>query len=48
MHVYTSWQWTQRAAVSGLRTPSGVMFLRWAVGHWYNSDVGSVMMQHSP
>ena len=45
MHVYTS---TEREAVSGLRTPSGVMFLRWAVGHRYNSDVGSVMTQRSP
>ena len=44
MHVYTS---TEREAVSGPRTPSGEMFLRWAVGHRYNSDVGSVMIQRS-
>ena len=31
-----------------LKTPSGVTFLRWAVGHRYDSGVGSVFDTAQP
>ena len=45
MHVYTGSGHRGRL----FQVPDHlVVFLRWAVGHWYNCDVGSVMTQHSP